>query len=118
MFKKGFEGMRIGLHDRWLNPVDTVAEFYAMHHIEIPATLEVGEHNLNVEEWYEIKFIWKNSDRLKDGICELFINNQKIKVIPIANKSTNGISYIHINLPLTGELNNGVLIQSINAKVE
>ena len=66
---------------------------------------------------YELKFVWHNVHRMGDGTCGLLMNNQKVKTLPLLNKSTNGISYIHFNLPLTGDRNNGVLIRSIETKV-
>ncbi len=118
-FNQGFEGMQINLHDRWFNPVDTVARYFAMHHIDIPADLLIGnDDKLIPDTWYNLRLEWINSDNPETGYCQLFIDNEKQDLhLPLNIRTTNGISYIHFLLPLLSEVNNGILFESIIATV-
>ncbi|MDB4727628.1 glycoside hydrolase [Saprospiraceae bacterium] len=109
---KGFEGMLMSLHDRWFNPIDTVAKHYSMFNVKIE------EEFLNPDIWYDLKLEWKNANNDKTGYCNLFIDDKMMKKIPIENKSRNGISYIHFSLPLIEDVNEGILIESIITKIE
>ena len=119
-FNMGFEGMLISLHDRWFNPVDTIAKHYAMFNIEIPGNLIIkNKNNLTPNNWYDFKLEWANADNPETGYCILYINNKKLYArLPLNYKTINGISYIHFVLSSTSDNNEGILIESIKAKVE
>ncbi|WP_051554535.1 sialidase family protein [Maribacter antarcticus] len=105
---KDFKGMQISLNDRWFNPIDTVANQYAMFNIEIPQDF------LPIGTWYDVKLEWANVNNSNTGYCTIFINNKKLDTkIPLKNKTINGISYIHFALPLKNERSNSILIESI-----
>jgi len=118
-FNEGFEGLGISLHDRWFNPVDTVAKHYAIVHLDIPAKLDLNDsHKLESDKWYEFMLTWNKVSDRGAGFCELYIDNMKVGPrIPVMNSSENGISYIHFNLPYFGETNNACLIESIEASI-
>ncbi|MFK5972113.1 MAG: sialidase family protein [Flavobacteriaceae bacterium] len=110
---KGFQGVLISLQDRWFNPIDTIANKYAMFNFTIKEDL------LKHDVWYTIKLEWNNANNQETGYCNLFIDDKKLNhQLSLKNKTKNGISYLHFSLPLSGELNNGVLIESIQTKIE
>jgi len=117
-FNKGFKGMNIHLHDRWFNPVDTVARHYAMMHMAIPANLHLDDGPvLSTEKWYEFRVSWQKVHDHSEGYVTLSIDNHIIAPrIPLLNSSENGISYIHFALPFNGETNHGILLESINSQ--
>lgn len=105
---KGFEGGLISLHDRWFNPVDTVAKLSAMFN------LTIEEDFLTPDIWYDFRLEWRNANNKKTGYCNVFIDDKKLAHrLPIQNKSINGISYLHFSLPLIKDINTGILIESI-----
>lgn len=118
-FNKGFEGMTLSLHDRWFNPTDSTARIFAMHSLEIPSDLSLGKNrNLKTNDWYDFKLKWTKSDDQKSGYCNVYIDGEKQDIrIPLNSETINGISYLHIYLSLKDISNNGVFIESINARV-
>jgi hypothetical protein len=119
-FNKGFKGMNIHLHDRWFNPVDTVARHYAMVNLEIPGTLNINDGLvLTTDKWYDFKVTWEKINDTKEGVVSLQIDNRLITPkIPILNSSENGVSYIHLALPFTGDTNHGILLESISSQTD
>ncbi len=118
-FNKGFEGMTLSLHDRWFNPTDSTARIFAMFSLDIPANLSPGnDRDLNTRDWYDLKLKWTDSDNLRSGYCNVYIDGEKQDIrIPQNCETVNGISYIHIYLPIKNKSNTGVFIESINTSV-
>lgn len=105
---KDFQGMQISLHDRWFNPIDTVAKHSAIFHYDIPQDV------LTTDKWYDLTLEWKDVDRLNTGYCDFSIGDSKQESrLHKGNASENGVSYIHFFLPLHTEASNSVLIESI-----
>ena len=110
---ENFEGLLLSLHDRWFNPIDTIAYHYAMFNFRI------RKNQLKTNIWHELKFEWNNIDNQKNGYCNVFVDGEKIsQKLVLNNISENGICYLHFSLSLEGEINNGILIESIESKVE
>lgn len=115
-FRKDFEGLNINLSDRWFNPTDTVAKYYAMHSLYIPKNLIINNLELKPNKWYNIKLKWTGANDENNGNCKFYIDNKMVDQIPLNNKTVNGISYIHFILPFENE-NKGILVESISAEV-
>jgi hypothetical protein len=112
-FNNGFEGMRLSLHDRWFNPTDSTASNFAMYNFDFSV-----EQKINDGEWHEIRLKWSDTDSSKTGFCEVIIDGKCNNTLKQNFKTQNGISYIQFYLPLKSRVNNGVLIESIHAKIE
>lgn len=111
-FREGFEGLKIGLHDRWFNPTDSTAHYFSMYNLNISADQEIDK------KWHTIKMIWQTEKGSKNGLCEVFLDDERIKTLKQNFETKNGISYIHFHLPTKDGNNEGVLVESIHAVVQ
>lgn len=107
----GFTNMMVSLHDRWFNPTDTVAKFYSMFNMQM-------QDMLSKASWTTVKMQWHSAGDAQAGHCAVFINGRKFRKLPLLHPSQNGISYIHFILPDAEPGNEGILFESIRAKVE
>lgn len=115
---ENFEGVQVNLIDRWFNPTDTVAKFYSMFDFDIPENLEINKHTkLDLNIWYTFKLKWSHSNKKDSGKLELFIDHKKVDEYHLRLRTQNGINYIHFLLPLKNK-NDGILIESIHAKIK
>lgn len=111
-FNKGFNGLKISLHDRWFNPGDSTAYSFAMYNFNVSEEQEMDK------KWHHLKMKWQNESDSGNGLCEVFLNEKRIKTIKQNFETKNGISYIHFYLPTKGGDNGGMLMESIHAKVQ
>lgn len=101
------KGFLISLHDRWFNPIDTVAVNFAMFN------LNIRQNFLNADQWHELSLDWKIDPSVATGYCTAVINGKQEIKLPIENPTKNGLSYVHFLLNRSKEGNEGILIESI-----
>lgn len=82
----GSRGVRVSLMDRWINPVDPVADLYAIHRVNADAS------NCVPDVWHELVFRWTDSTR-STATCSI---GDKTISLELKTPSLNGISYVHI----------------------
>lgn len=119
---KEFKGSRLSMIDRWFNPVDLTAYKYAMFNLDITSDGSINAENLLVkEQWHNLKLVWKNTNDSDTAQCRLYIDGKQInQMLKLNRKTINGISYLHIisTAPDGVYDDSGMLIESINAKIE
>ena len=120
MLREGCQGGRISLIDRWFNPTDLTAHYFAMFNLEIPGDGQVNEQTqLQHGRWYELRFEWDGLDEAGTDICKLYIDGVLQKQpLPLNRASLNGISYVHFISTAAEEDTAGFLIESVSAEVE
>lgn len=77
------------LNDRWFNPTDSVARYYA------PFDVPLSHKMLNISDNkpYLIRIDW-NLDT-KHPAAEVYVDNRKRLTVPLRNESQHGLSYVH-----------------------
>ena len=113
--KPGGLGGTISLADRWFNPTDTLAHYFAMYSLSFDGkgnNNHSGQHILDTGRWNDILLEWEN---LQSGTCRLIINGKISKDLRLQWPSINGISYVHFQSKTTEIDNEGFLIQSVEA---
>lgn len=107
---KSFDGCTLALHDRWFNPVDTVAHHFAMHKIYLDKAL------LSSGQWHDLKWEWKQANDSEQGSCVFTVDGKEVgQSTGLQNSSQNGISYLHLGLMLQNDDQNGIYIESIRS---
>lgn len=101
------KGLNMSLHDRWFNPIDTIAANFAMFNLKI----EGGE--FIPEQWQEVSFNWNIDEKSSTGYCIVDVNGKKRFRLELENATKNGLSYVHFILNPEINGNEGVLIESI-----
>ncbi len=77
------------LNDRWFNPTDTVARYYAPFVVPLNARqLKIQDNRMHV-----IRIDWDLDKRNPEA--EIYIDDRKQLSIPLKNKSLHGLSYVH-----------------------
>lgn len=77
------------LNDRWFNPTDTVAEYYAPYVISLnPKKLKIRDNKSHI-----ITVKWDLDSKNSQAV--VFVDNKKRMSIPLSNESVHGLSYSH-----------------------
>ena len=77
------------LNDRWFNPTDSVARYYAPFDVPLsPKMLNISDNKP-----YLIRIDW-NLDT-KHPAAEVYVDNRKRLTVPLRNESQHGLSYVH-----------------------
>ncbi|MFC2111716.1 sialidase family protein [Bacteroidota bacterium] len=126
LLPKGSQGTRINLTDRWFNPIDTNAYNYAMFTVELVAIPQSGTGPsqttgilLEPDAWHTLRFEWNGLGDTGSDQCELYINEATEPFQILLNrKSINGISYVHYISTATKEDPYGILVESVDAKLD
>lgn len=77
------------LNDRWFNPSDTVARYFAM--CEVP--LSRASLGIQNDGWHEVKVTWDFTK--KSPSILFFVDGKKRSKLLLRNPSLHGISYAH-----------------------
>lgn len=88
--------IKLLLNDRWFNPSDTVARYFAMYEIVLNRQL-LGIKNNN---WHQVQIKW--DIEAKNSSAILFVDGKQKGKIPLRNPSQHGLSYAHFisgNIP-------------------
>lgn len=97
------------LNDRWFNPTDTVASYFA------PFSLSLNPDKLKIKDdkFHLLEIEWNLN--IKKPTAILYVDKRKRMTIPLSNESLHGISYLHL---LSGRDNNdkGYLIEWVKAE--
>jgi len=118
LLKEKFKGCLIALNDRWFQPTDSEGEKTAMYALNIPANGVIQSGiELNRNQWYTIKLVWKNINNENSDYCDLFINDEKTNMkIWLKNKSHFGISYVRFRSTSVNPDNEGLLVDYVRAE--
>lgn len=77
------------LNDRWFNPTDTTARYFAPFSISIsPKELKIKDIDSHI-----LRIEWDLD--AKNPVATLFVDNKKRKTIKLKNNSIHGLSYAH-----------------------
>lgn len=107
---EGSEKVSLLLNDRWMNPSDTVACYECMYELK----LNRNELHIHDNEWHELSLCWDLSQG--DSYARLFIDGKRSRqLIPLKNKTTHGISYVHFIASPAVE-NPGIYIDWVRAR--
>lgn len=81
---------KLVLNDRWFNPTDTVATHFA------PFSLALNPENLQIKdtEFHLLEIKWDLNTN--NSGAEVYVDNQKVKTLPLKNESLHGLSYLHL----------------------
>lgn len=101
------DGVRIGLLDRWMNPIDeTVRDFAAFY-------FEVGPECIANKNWFELQIKFDIATSRADA----FVNGEKLFGIRLSDPSIEEVSYIHIQSNAKETDSIGTLIRKLEAKI-
>ncbi len=116
----GSQGARINLSDRWFNPVDTTAHQFSMYSVSLGTGAGTGNSLFLEEEvWHTLRFEWDGLDYPGTDHCRLFLNQETQAIlIPLERESIHGISYVHFISTAQEEDLQGLMIESVNVKVQ
>lgn len=101
--------VKLLLNDRWFNPSDTVARYFAMHEI----FLSRQSLGINNDDWHRVEVKW---DLDKPAAhATVYVDGKRKKKFPLLNKSLHGISYVHF---ISGNLKDerGIDIEWVKSK--
>jgi hypothetical protein len=85
------KGVRIGLLDSWMNPIDeTVRDFAAFY-------FEVGPECIANKNWFELQIKFDITTSMADA----FVNGEKLFGIRLSDPCIEEVSYIHIQSNVT-----------------
>lgn len=105
-----YQGGRISLLDRWVNPTDVAAHNYAMFNWDI---------DLTPGSWHELRFTWDGLADVGSDMCSLYINGaQHPRRLPLKRSSVNGLSYVHFLSTSASPDPAGFVIESVAASVQ
>ena len=97
------------LNDRWFNPTDTVAGYFA------PFSLSLNPKKLKIRdtEFHLIEIEWDLKKRKPTAV--VYVDKKKRMTLPLSNESQHGISYLHF---LSDRVNGdkGYLIKWVKAE--
>ncbi|HBC88693.1 MAG TPA: exo-alpha-sialidase [Lentisphaeria bacterium] len=116
--KKGGQGIRICLMDRFFNPFDTVAKNYAQYSVEIDGKglVKGTKIVLKTDVWHELIIKW--TDSFKKEAKLRFGKKGPMLSAPLVFPSCNGISYLHMMSIADSADFAGVLIRNVEAKMK
>lgn len=97
------------LNDRWFNPTDSTAKYFA----PFAVPLNAKKLKLKANQSYDLRVEW-NIDGRKP-VAHVFVGNKKKITLPLANESLHGLSYVHF-LSDTRKEDQGFLIDWIKAE--
>ncbi len=86
----GAAGYTLVLNDRWFNPSDTVARHEGIY--VLPLTRR--ELGINDDKWHNLTIDWNIDGKKTDAVVKVDGKRRRVK-LPMLNKSTDGISYVH-----------------------
>lgn len=104
---EGSQGGRISLTDRWFNPSDTTAHQFAMYNFDT--------EGLQKNKWHTLLFEWDLTNKNK-GCLVMDENGNEIIALPLNQRSTNGISYVHFISTAQQDDVHGFLIGKVKSK--
>jgi len=117
MVRKGCQGFRIGLLDRWFPPTDITAHSRSMFSLAVGPSGKLGPHRRLIPgRWYELRFEWDGLSNRAKHRCRLLVNGKLAKRLPLLCPSRDGISYVHFISTAKTEDTQGFLVESVNAE--
>ncbi|HCE45820.1 MAG TPA: exo-alpha-sialidase [Lentisphaeria bacterium] len=114
---KGGQGIRICLMDRFFNPFNSIAHDYAQYSVEIDGTGRVKGTRIVLKKdvWHELVIKWTDSFKKEAKLS--FGKKGPMISAPLIFPSGNGISYLHMMSIADSADFSGVLVRSVEAKV-
>ncbi len=118
MLRKGGQGFRISLLDRWYNPTDLTAHRNAMFALEVSTSRPTkGGLRLASGRWHELRFEWEGLAARRRHRCRLLVDGKRRADLPLQQASRNGISYVHFLSTAGSEDRQGFLVESVRGEV-
>ena len=110
-------GLQVSLTDRLFNACDSTTKDYAL--FTFPIRLRPAPHLLlgmkkvpfSPGAWHEISLLWQG------GQAVVSLDGKKAGTLKMANKSPNGVSYIHF-ISTGSQPDAGILLDTVNARVK
>jgi len=114
MLNKGFMGGNIALTDRFFNPADCHGERLAMFSLPIKANGQIGSGSaISPDKWHTLDFKWD----IDENNCEVFAGGKLELILPLRNKTLNGLSYLRLRSTATSIDKVGYYIESIKVDI-
>lgn len=81
--------IKLLLNDRWFNPSDSVARYFAMHEV----LLSRSALGISDEKWHQVRVDW-DLDKGK-ALAHVYVDGKRRGKLPLLHESLLGISYAH-----------------------
>ena len=104
-FEEGFAGAKLMLHDRWINPSDSIADKYGIFTFDLPASLANGKVR-------DLKIVF---DTKANAV--LYVDGKKFVEQKFQNNAPIGVSYVQFQSSRIAT-DGGLKILSCASKVE
>lgn len=116
MFRKGHQGARIALNDRFFEPTDNQANEKAIYGFTVSAdgNLAGSDYTFSEDKWHEIVLKWEKERK----ICRILVDGTEVATLPQNSIPLHGPSYLHLRSDAREIDTAGFYIASVKASLE
>ncbi len=108
MIREGSAGGTLCLNDRMFDPTNDDGEQFAVFSTELNGAV------LSPETWHDVTLKWN----LADSECQVLVDGAQVDVLPMKNRTLNGVSYVRFRSAAQALDTAGFLVDSVQVSID